>query len=187
MNQINNQPVPTLPRPSVKPVLLSFLILVSGIIIGAGLTFFLTRKIETKPMRQGPEHMSRRTVNRIVRELRLSPDQREQLSPIINEHMKAIDEIRSQARPKISKQLQDMNEQILGILNEHQKELWQERVQQMQERFQRTRHRRGPRDGRRMPPGPEARPDRPPPPPADSERIPLKEKRLPDSVDPPSE
>lgn len=147
------------PKYPVKPVVFSIIILISGIIIGACLSLLLIPKFSQERMPTGPEQMSERMVMRIVRELELSEEQKKQLRPIITTHMKAIDDIRKEAQPKISELLSQMNEQILNILDQQQKDRWQESVRRMQERFSRMRERRGPRDGRNDPgrrgPGPD--------------------------------
>ncbi len=135
---------------ALKPILFSALILISGIVIGAGLTLIITGGPDTqKTLPPGPEYMSGRMVRRIAGELHLSGQQQEQLRPIVQKHMKAMDDIRQQARPEISQELKEMNEEILSILDEPQKEIWQNRIQRMQEHFTRMRHRRGPSDGQR--------------------------------------
>ena len=133
---------------ALRPILFSLLILISGIIIGAGVTLITTVNSGTpQTLPPAPEHMSRRMVNRIARELHLSPEQREHVDPIVQKHMEAMDEIRNQARPKISQELKEMNEEILSILDERQKQIWQDKVKQMQDHFTRMRQRRRPGNG----------------------------------------
>lgn len=149
MNQthLKSDMIPT--TATLKPVIFSLLILVSGIIIGAGLTLIITGNSTTqKAMPPGPEYMSRRMVNRIVRELRLSPEQHELLKPIIQKHMKAMDDIRQEARPKISAEIKQMNEEIASILDDKQKEMWQYKINRMREHFTQMRRRRNPGDRR---------------------------------------
>ena len=135
---------------ALKPVLMSALILFSGIIIGAGLTLIITGDSGTqKSLPPGPEYMSGRMVERIVRELKLSPEQHEQLKPIIQKRMKAMDDIRSQARPQINNELKLMNEEIIAILDEGQKQIWEDKVKKMQKHFTQMRQRRGPGDRRK--------------------------------------
>ena len=137
-------------KKTVKPVLFSLLILVSGIIIGAGMTLLVSDSVpDPKTLPPGPEYISNRMVQRIIHELHLDPEQQEQLKPIIQKHMKAIDDIRKQARPQISEEVKQMNEEILSILDEPQKQMWQKNIQQMQDHFTRMRQRRGPGGQRR--------------------------------------
>jgi hypothetical protein len=146
---------------ALKPVLMSALILFSGIIIGAGLTLIITGDSGTqKSLPPGPEYMSGRMVERIVRELKLSPEQHEQLEPIIQKRMKAMDDIRSQARPQINNELKLMNEEITAILDEGQKKIWEDKVKKMQEHFTRMRQRRGSGDGRKGRRDPNSQPRR---------------------------
>ena len=158
MNQFDLKSKQSHTMSALKPILFSALILISGIVIGAGLTLIITGGPNTqKSLPPGPEYMSARMVKRIAGELKLSPQQREQLKPIIQRHMKAMDDIRQQARPEISKELKQMNEEILSILDGPQKEIWQDRIQRMQEHFTRMRHRRSPGDRRRHERRPEGR------------------------------
>ena len=145
---------------TLKPILFSLLILVSGIIIGVGVTLLTSKRFPTpKTLPPGPEYISNRMVQRIMRELHLNPEQQEQLGPIIQKHMKAIDDIRKEARPQISEEVKQMNEEILSILDEPQKHLWQKNMRQMQDHFTRMRQRRGPGGNQR--PNGEFGPDQP--------------------------
>ncbi len=166
MNQSELKPQQPVTVPALRPILFSSLILISGIVIGAGLTLIITGGPDTpKSLPPGPEYMSGRMVKRIVRELHLSGQQQEQLKPIVQKHMKAMDDIRRKARPEISKELKQMNEEILDILDGPQKEIWQDRIQRMQEHFTRMHHRRNPGDRRKNERHPDGRfpPERKPP------------------------
>ncbi len=161
MNQSELKPQWPITAPALKPILFSALILISGIVIGAGLTLIITGNLDAqKSLPPGPEYMSGRMVKRIAGELKLSPQQQDQLKPIIQRHMKAMDDIRRQASPEISKELKQMNEEILNILDEPQKEIWKDRVQRMQEHFTRMRHRHSPGDSRRNESGSDFHPRR---------------------------
>jgi hypothetical protein len=145
MNQSPIKPEHQIKTSALKPILWGLLTLFSGIIIGVGLTLIITDQSEMpKSLPPGPEYISKRMVNRIARELKLSPVQHEQLGPIVQKHMNAVDEIRKQARPQISDELDEMNEEILSILNEQQKVIWKDHVQRMQDHFMRMRRHRGP-------------------------------------------
>ena len=129
---------------ALKPLFLSTLILISGIVIGAGLTLIITGHSNVqKSLPPAPEYMSGRMVKRIANELKLPPEQREQLEPIVKKHMKAMDDIRQDARPKIIDEIKQMNDEIMAILDEGQQQLWQEKMKHMQEHFTRMRNRRG--------------------------------------------
>ena len=159
MNQSNIKSEYISTTRTLKPILLSLLILISGIIIGAGITLILTGNSATsKTMPPGPEYMSRRMVNRIVNELKLSPQQQEQLNPIVQKHMKAMEDIRQEARPKISAEIKQMNEEIASILDDRQKEIWQDNIKRMRERFNQMRRHRNPDDRQRGENEPGSRP-----------------------------
>lgn len=149
MNQSDIKPAQHLATASAKPVLFSLLILISGIIIGVGLTRITSRYLKgPRKLPPGPEYMSERMVQRIIRELHLTPEQQQQISPIVTRHMKAIDDIRKEARPKVSQEVKSMNEEILAILDDSQQQLWQNQIQRMQRHFSRMKQYHGP-DGKR--------------------------------------
>lgn len=140
-----------LPRTSaLKPILFIVLTLISGIIIGAGMMLIVKGSpTSEKTLPPAPEYMSGRMIQRIARELKLPPEQQEQLGPILQKHMKAMDDIRLEARPKIMEEIKQMNDEIMAILDEQQQQLWQDQMRHMQEHFTRMRNRRG--TGRRDP------------------------------------
>lgn len=146
----------------LKPIIFSLLTLFSGIVIGIGLTLISTNASNgPKTLPPGPEYMSKRMVQRIVHELKLSPEQHQQLDPIVQKHIKAMDDIRKQARPQINKELEQMNEEILSILNEQQKNIWKDRIQRMRDHFLRMRQHRGPRRNPKNGRTPNVEPDQP--------------------------
>ena len=155
MNQSDSKSEQFPATPVLKPILFSTLILISGIVIGAGLTLIITGQSNvTKSLPPAPEYMSGRMVKRIAEELKLPPEQREQLEPIVKKHMKAMDDIRQDARPKIMDEIKQMNDEIMAILDEGQQPLWQEKMKHMKEHFTRMRNRRGTDGGRRDGKGP---------------------------------
>ena len=157
MNQSDLKPEPFSRTPTLKPFFLSTLILISGIVIGAGLTLIITGQSNvTKSLPPAPEYMSGRMVKRIEEELKLPPEQREQLGPIVQKHMKVMDDIRQDARPKIMDEIKQMNDEIMAILDEGQQQLWQEKMKHMQEHFTRMRNRRGTDGGWRDKRGPDS-------------------------------
>jgi hypothetical protein len=164
MSQPEINPEKLVQKTVLKPVLFSILILASGIIIGSGVTLMTADQFNKKPVPPGPEYMSKRMVERIIRELGLSPQQQEQLDPIVKQHMEAMDKIREEARPKIAEELKQMNDEIMAILNEGQKQIWNDKIQQMQDNFPRMHQRRGPGYNPEDRPDPNFRPEGPRPP-----------------------
>lgn len=155
MNQSDSKSEQFSTTPALKPLFLSTLILISGIVIGAGLTLIITGHSNVQQsLPPAPEYMSGRMVKRIAEELKLPPEQREKLEPIVQKHMKAIDDIRQDARPRIMDEIKQMNDELMAILDEGQQQLWQEKMKHIQEHFIRMRNRRGTDAGRRDRRGP---------------------------------
>ena len=153
----STQPQQIIKSSKTKPVLFSLLILLSGIIIGVGATVIVLRQSIKNENSRMPEEFSRRMVERLTRELHLTGDQRQQVKPIIEKHMKAMDQYRQEARPKIRQELEQMNDELMAIFDNTQQQIWKERIQRMQKGFPKMR-RRGERDGRR--PGDRQYPER---------------------------
>jgi len=124
-----------------KPVLFSLLILLSGIIIGSGATVIVLRPSLEKEHARLPEEFSRKMVKRLTHELRLTPQQQQQVRPIIENHMNAIDQYRQEARPKIRQELEEMNDELIIIFDNTQQQIWKEQIQKMQKRFPQMRGR----------------------------------------------
>lgn len=148
MNQSNINPDKLIPKPVLKPVLFSLLTLISGIIIGSGLTFMISDQFKKEPPPPGPEYMSGRMIEHLIRELHLAPEQREQLKPIVKQHMEAMDDIRREARPKIAEEIKQLNDGIMALLDEGQKQIWTDKIQRMQANFPRMRQYRDRGPGR---------------------------------------
>ncbi|MHC4905048.1 MAG: hypothetical protein ACYTEN_04400 [Planctomycetota bacterium] len=163
MSQPDINPDKLVPKPVLKPAIFSVLILVSGIIIGSGVTLMTAERVKKKSVPPGPEYLSRRMINRLVRELNLSPEQQLQLNPIVKQHMEAMEKIRQEARPQISEEIKQMNDSIMALLDEGQKKVWADKIQRMQDNFPRMGSRRGPRSPRDRP-EPNSRSDDPRPP-----------------------
>jgi hypothetical protein len=152
---------PVVPKNPLKPVLLSLLILFSGILIGAGLTYIsMQRHIPSQP-EPGPEYFSERMMRHLAGELQLTDEQKAQLEPVIETHFQSMNQIRMEARPRISEEIKQMNEAIMAILTEPQKQIWEDRVKRIREVFPREGFGpgRGPGGRRRGPDGDERRPD----------------------------
>ena len=139
----------TAPKGRTKAVVFSLLILLSGIIIGSGITLIVVGPRQQPDGLPGPEFFSRRMVEHWTRELSLTPEQVEQIQPVVDEHMKVLDDYRRAAQPKIRTEIDTMNNEILEILDDQQKQMFKDKIEQMQRHFQEMRQRRGNDDRRR--------------------------------------
>jgi hypothetical protein len=105
-------------------------ILLAGIVIGASAAL-IGKWHFLKGPGQGPERTADRMVQGLRHELRLSPDQRRQIDPLIQKHMERLDQIRKEARPLIENELRQMNDEIAPLLDDYQRQMWM----QMQKRL----------------------------------------------------
>lgn len=136
-------------QPTSRAVIFSLLTLLSGIVIGAGITLIFVGLPSEESAPPGPEYFSRRMVAHLTRELGLTESQQAQIRNIIEAHMTVLDAIRDEARPKVRQELDAMNTEILALLDKNQQQMWKDRIERMQQRFREARQRRGRRDGDR--------------------------------------
>lgn len=105
------------------------IILIAGAVIGGSSMLIFTPK---KPPK-APEFASVRMVDRLHRELRLTPEQTEKIKPILKEHMQTLNDIRINAQEQIGEALEQMNKQISSILTNRQKRMWESRLRHLQD------------------------------------------------------
>lgn len=146
-------------------------ILLAGIVIGAALTFVFVRPA---PFDNSPDssRAAAQMLDRLAPRLQLSAQQQKSLRAILKEYMENLQQIRNEARPRISKQLQEMNDEISAILSEDQKRIWDSHIKgvrkhlypqpthngQRRKPYHREYKRRGP--GPDSPPQPQSDPNR---------------------------
>jgi Spy/CpxP family protein refolding chaperone len=145
----------------------SLVILLAGLVIGSASTVIVLRSRFGQPGGGGMgQFAGGRMLERLERELDLSPEQREELEPIVQKYMQELHEIRRNAGRTIDEKLQLMNEEISSVLDEDQQRRWQHHLERLRERLPGRGRRRGPGPGRhRQPPRfeQEGRPEVPPP------------------------
>jgi Spy/CpxP family protein refolding chaperone len=119
-NQINeNQNIYQIKMHRWRMAFFGLVILLAGIAIGVAASLL----VAGRPM-LGPERTADRMIQGLRHELRLSPQQRQQIEPIIHRHMERLDQIRRDARPQIENELRRMNEEIVPILDDRQRAEW---------------------------------------------------------------
>jgi len=106
-------------------------ILIAGIVIGSATMSILTTRRLTKPG-PGPEFNILQVIPPLRRNLGLSQEQSDKIKPILDGHMKKLQDIRENARSEIENTLQQMNKEISTILTETQRQRWQREMSQLQ-------------------------------------------------------
>jgi len=133
-------------REVAKSFLLGLIVLVAGVAIGAGATYLYLSKPQESRVRE-PEIFAEHMLGRLSRDLDLTPEQREQLTPILREHHKQLSDLRASVRPQIVRQLEQMNSDIADVLTPEQAQLWRNKIQRLEEHFPTFRGRGRGRDG----------------------------------------
>ena len=111
-------------------------ILLAGIVIGGASAFVVVRRTRMDRPPSPPIAVSA-MIPRLQRHLDLSPEQREKLQPILQEHMETLREIRINAGEQIGEELQLMQDEISSVLDEHQRQLWRQNLQRLQDELHR--------------------------------------------------
>ena len=131
----------TAPKGKAKAFIFSLLTLLSGIIIGSSVTLIVVGPEQQPNDLPGPEFFSRRMIEHWTGELNLTPEQVSQMHPIAEKHMKALDDYRKEAQPKIRAEIDAMNNEIMDILDDQQRQMFKDHVERMKRHFQEMRER----------------------------------------------
>lgn len=106
-------------------------ILLAGIVIGgASMMILLPHKLMAPP--PGPEFNSLRMLPSLRRDLGLTTEQSKRIAPILDKHMKKLDDIRIEARDEIAQTLKQMNEDISKVLTDRQERIWKRSLERLQ-------------------------------------------------------
>jgi hypothetical protein len=106
---------------SAKATIVVVIAFIAGLFVGiAGDRFVLIRRGQLFP-RRGAEFSSRRLVDHLNRELRLSDAQRTQVQRIVDQHHAAVENVWSSVRPKVRAEIDAANREIDTVLTADQR------------------------------------------------------------------
>ncbi len=159
-------------KPSkLRWILPGVLILLSGIVIGAGGTAYVMQRKVLNQIRH-PVRLPNRFEERLTRGLNLTPEQKAAVEEIVRRHSENLQRIREESVPRIREEMQAMQQEILDALDEEQAAVLRHRFDRVHRRFpsycgdwmQQERMRQGPMMRRRQewgrhPDGCEGNPD----------------------------
>jgi hypothetical protein len=112
------------------------IILIAGLTTGAAMTFVVLGRRGPQPPAP-PERAHQMMLGRIMPHLDLSPEQAEQVGPILRRHMQRLEEIREQGRRQITQELQALDDEMSIVLYADQQEQWQSLLQSLPGEFSR--------------------------------------------------
>lgn len=130
--QESSQPVrPIAPRRQRwRSVLLGIVILLCGVLIGAGGAVIVIRHVVLHAI-QHPEEAPQRITNRVRRMLDLSEHQAAEVKKILTERQKVILGLRRQIQPEVEKELEKAKEDVAAILKPEQAKKWRKRFDRL--------------------------------------------------------
>ncbi len=123
-NDIRIDPVRPRPRRWFRALLLSMLLLGSGVAIGVGGTLL----VMTRGLQFGlhhPELFPARATHRLTSLLDLSDAQARQVETILRDHQRKLQEMRREVQPRIETHIDQIRDEIATLLTPLQAEKWQ--------------------------------------------------------------
>jgi hypothetical protein len=105
---------------------LGIMILLCGMVIGAGGTVVVMKRIILHAI-QHPEEAPQRITDRVRNKLDLTEDQAAKVKAILTERQKKIQALRRQVQPEVQKELEKAKEDVAAVLKPDQAEKWRER------------------------------------------------------------
>lgn len=151
----NTSTQPQLPKPpkTWMTLLIGGLLIVSGMVMGAGGTILLVKdRVGEHRSDHGPapDHLMRR----IAEDLELTETQHDQIYSIVETHQKEMEVIRQSMKDEVDVCFDTLKTDIEAVLTPEQLTIWEERIKKFRKRGPRGpgREHHGPgRDGRRGP------------------------------------
>jgi|GEM_PF-3057285 len=119
---------------SMKQYFLGIVILLCGMVIGAGLMSFVLWNSLQKPMRLY-DRMPDRIVEDMKTHIDLTEEQAEQIQEVFRRHLAVFDSVRQEVEPKINNEISLMENEIRDILTKEQQERWEDRYMKFRRRW----------------------------------------------------
>lgn len=101
----------------------SLILMLAGVAIGASAMHMWVVKQRSKPQPR-PAVNLKRVMRRVDKQLNLTPEQSEQVRPVIRRCLADLDQVRAEARPQIRQHLRLMNRDIQAVLEPEQQKQW---------------------------------------------------------------
>ncbi len=114
-----------------KLLLLGLVILICGMVIGAGITFHAGHVLMFRAVSPGGE-MAERVTRHINRDLDLTPEQRSQVAKIVAHRVSAFKDIFMDAYTRLKQQFELLHDEVAPVLSEEQKVKWEKHYNKMQ-------------------------------------------------------
>ena len=132
---MSDTPVPTPPvRRSWRTWAAGLIILLSGIIIGAGIGFRAARMRDSLTFLD-PHNVPARVARIMKFQLGLNEEQREKLEAIFTRRGKEIDQIRLKMLPEMDAVFEDLRKEVDTVLTPDQAKAWDEKFLELRERW----------------------------------------------------
>lgn len=130
------------------------LLFASGVAVGFFGSGLLLRHRVSEFVGRGPSGMHARVVHRVMRDLDLTPGQRDEIDRILDETEPILREHAERFGDTMERTLDEQHDRIKAVLDEGQREIFDRRMEELQRRFEQMRDRRRPPRGHRGDPPP---------------------------------
>ncbi len=130
------KPTPAAPRPRRKylRVVLALAIFLSGAVAGAGGTVLALRGIVLHGLHH-PEDAAAWVSNRLGHRFNLNAEGTAHVSEIITKHLRALEAIRQEFRPRIDEQLLALRDEVAAQMGEPEASRWKKNFDELRERW----------------------------------------------------
>lgn len=102
---------------------LGLVILLCGMVIGAGITVRVARRAVVHAVTH-PEEMPAQAAERLAARLDLTDEQRAQVEQILRQRLTTLAALRSRLRPHVDRELDALDAEISAVLDEQQRARW---------------------------------------------------------------
>lgn len=112
------------------PTILALATLLSGVVIGACGIVVVGRGPLLRYVMGSPDMVPAEAMDRIGRDLQLTPAEREAVQAIVYRRMQRVEEIRTQGRADVREQLDGLRDDVASVLDAEKARRWQKRFEE---------------------------------------------------------
>jgi len=121
-------------RAWVRSLLFSMMILVCGAVIGGVATALFMQQNEPRFGRR-PENMAQYIADDMERKYSLTPEQKEKILAVFEEHSKKLGEIRAEVAPRVEAEFEAVRKSVETILTPEQAAAWSKEYEKMRSKW----------------------------------------------------
>ncbi|PCJ55989.1 MAG: hypothetical protein COA73_13080 [Candidatus Hydrogenedentota bacterium] len=125
-----------LPKPprTWLTLLMGAVLLISGAVMGSGVTVLFIQKNMQQRSEGPPPHFNKQMIQKLSRDLELTVDQQKEIQAIFEANQERFRSVRRQVRAQVESELSGVHEQVEAVLTPKQAKKWNKKFQDMRNR-----------------------------------------------------